>query len=233
MKKFSALLAAVSVAGVQSLPAEDVSVSATVAWESAYVFRGVQLAEEYFSAAVDLSYGGAYFGIWTALPFDRGASSAVNEVDFYLGYGLSAGDLVDIDVGATYYSYEGEKLFASGGNSFEAYIGASFNLPLSPSVYVFHDFDYKATTVEGSIGYTVEVSEKVGLDVGGSFGYVSTEQGSNYIYYGASFGTTYSFSDSASVSLALNWVGADEDSLGKNADKNNKLFYGISFTAGF
>lgn len=233
MKKITAILAA-SVATASIAGAQELSISSTFGWESDYIFRGVQLAEEYFAPAVDVSYGDFYAGIWAALPVD---AKYGNEVDFYAGYGVGINENMSADFGFTYYSYPDaqDDFFDSDVNTFEIYGGLSFEAPLSPAIYAFYDFDLEALTIEGSAGHTVEVSEEGSVDFSVYLGHVDPDGGSSYLYYGASAGYTYAFTDNASISFGLNYYGADEDMMGENfkMDTDNKLTISTSFTAGF
>lgn len=233
MKKINAILAA-SVATASIAGAQELSISSTFGWESDYIFRGVQLAEEYFAPAVDVSYGDMYAGIWAALPVD---AMYGNEVDLYAGYGIGINENVSADIGFTYYTYPDaqDDFFDSDVNTFEIYGGLSFEAPLSPAIYAFYDFDLEALTLEGSAGHTVELSEEGSVDFSVYLGHVDPDGGDSYIYYGASAGYTYAFTDSASFSIGLNYYGADEDLMGENfkMDTDNKLTISTSFTAGF
>jgi uncharacterized protein (TIGR02001 family) len=239
MKKTIAILAAI-VAGSSFAGAQELSISTTVAWESDYVFRGVGLAEEYFAPSIDISYGDFYAGIWAALPVD---SVYGNEVDFYAGYGLGLSETVSADFGFTYYTYPdaGDSFFDSDVNTFEIYGGVSFEAPLSPSVYVFYDFDTEALTLEASAGHSVEISEQGSVDFTGYLGYVdglkadigipSVGFGSvSYYYYGLGVALTHAFTDNASASIGVNWYGSEEDTI---MGDDNELTYGVSFSAGF
>src|SRR5690606_22332390 len=116
--------------GATALPAqmdmEDLSMSVTFGWESEYVFRGVQRADEIYAPSIDFSMGGAYAGVWAALPVDDdGVLGGGHETDFYAGYGLALSDLVSLDLGVTYYTYNnsaGASLLTRE-DTLEAYIG--------------------------------------------------------------------------------------------------------------
>ncbi|MEX0324757.1 MAG: TorF family putative porin [Puniceicoccaceae bacterium] len=227
MKKTIAILAA-AVAGTSLVNAQELSISTTVAWESDYVFRGVQLAEEYFAPSIDISYGDFYAGIWAALPVD---AMYGNEVDFYAGYGVGLSETVSADFGFTYYTYPdaGDEFFDSV-NTFEIYGGLSFEAPLSPSVYVFYDFDLEALTIEASGGHSVEISEEGTVDFSAYLGYVDAD-GFDWYYYGLGVALTHSFTDNASASVGVNWYGSEEDTMFGGDD--NEIAYGVSFSAGF
>lgn len=226
MKKITTILAA-SVASVSIAGAEELSISSTFAWESTYVFRGVQLAEEYFAPSVDLSYGGFYAGVWAALPVD----SIANEVDFYAGYGFGVGEAMSADVGFTYYTYpdSGDDFF-DDVNTLEFYAGLSFDTMLSPAVYVFYDIDLEALTFEVSGGHTIDVSDVSAVDISVYLGYVEPDDFDSYLYYGLGASYSYAFTDNAAFSIGLNWYGADEDYMDGD---DNELTLSTSFTAGF
>jgi uncharacterized protein (TIGR02001 family) len=231
MKKTTVLLAA-AVAGASISGAEELSISSTFAWESDYIFRGVQLAEEYFAPSVDLSYGNFYAGIWAALPFDDDSYNYGSEVDYYVGYGFGVSETVSGDVGFTYYTYDGQDdFFDSDVNTFEIYGGLSFEAPFSPAVYAFYDFDLEAFTLELSGGHSVEIDETSSMDFGLYLGFVDAD-GAEWTYYGASAAYVYAFTDSASASVGLNYYGADEDAIDMGTD-DNAFTFSVSFTAGF
>jgi hypothetical protein len=64
---------------------------------------------------------------------------------------------------------------------------------------------------------------------------VDPDGASDYLYYGAGAAYNYAFTENAGLSIYLNWYAADEDMMGDmgRMNKDNKLTYGISFTAGF
>jgi hypothetical protein len=232
MKKSIALIASTLV-GFSAVSAQDMSVTATVGAESLYVFRGVQLANSISTTAIDVAYGDFYFGAWAAFPITRSTLDGVepdNEIDYYAGYGFALNDVLSLDAGFTYYTYPNAADFLKSGNTFETYVGMSFELPFSPSVYGYYDFDLKNWTFEASAGESWEVADNTSFDMGVFLGHVLVDGGQNYTYYGATTGVTYSFTENASFSVGLNWSGATEDYLNR---KNNKFWTAASLTVGF
>lgn len=75
--------------------------SANMGWASEYHFRGIFQHASSASGGVDYEAGGFYAGTWAA---DVGDGL---EVDGYLGYGASVGD-VDLSIGYTGYFYTGD-----------------------------------------------------------------------------------------------------------------------------
>lgn len=232
MKKTIVCLAALG-AGMSYAGAEELSISSTFAWESEYIFRGEQFADEYFAPSVDIAYGGFYAGIWAALPFNLDRSMGeVNEVDYYAGYAMDLNEMAGLDFGATYYTFDSQDdFFDSDTNTFEVYTGISLSTNFAPAFYVYYDFDLETLTFEGSVGHSIEVGESSTVDFSASLGYVEPDAGESYLYYGASAGYSYSFSEGAAMSMGLNYYGADEDMM--YGGDGNTLTYSISFTAGF
>ena len=226
MKKLTGMLSLAALA-VGTLQAQDLSVTTTFAWESSYVFRGDQLAEETFMPALDLSYGGAYAGIWAALP---AGDDDPNEVDFYGGYGFAVSELVSGDVGFSYYTYPDSEDDFGDGATFEIYGGVSFDVPLEPSLYLYYDFDLESFTAEGSLGHTYAVSEVSDVALSGYVGQVEPDEGDGYTYYGVTVSFDYTLNDAVSASAYVNWAGASED-LMSDGD-SNEVWFGFSVSAG-
>ena len=104
-------------------PAQEIV--GNVGLTSNYIFRGITQTDDgpAVSGGFDYENGGFYAGIW-ASSVDFGDDTTL-EVDFYGGYGFSAGGL-DWDVGAIYYAYPDSPEL--GGNSqdfLELYGGVS------------------------------------------------------------------------------------------------------------
>jgi hypothetical protein len=79
----------------------EVEVSASAAVSNMYLWRGTDLGAKgvpAISGDLTVSTGGVYAGVWTS----SGDSSAGQEYDLFVGYGMEAGD-VAIDV--SYWSY--------------------------------------------------------------------------------------------------------------------------------
>lgn len=222
MKKLilSFALLAGAVAQVQ---AEDITVSGTVGYETKYVFRGVALADGYFSPAVDVSVGDFYAGAWAALPID---SEFDDEVDIYGGMTYELSDLTSLDLGATLYTYPG----ADVDSTLEFYSGLSFDVELSPSIYVFYDIDLDVLTFEGSVGRSVEMTEDMSWEWGFHSGYVIPEEGSSYLYGGISIALTYTISEDVSATIGGNYYAASENI---SSDSKHEFTIAASVSTGF
>lgn len=165
--------------------AEDLTVAASLGFESRYVFRGVQFAETSIEPAVTLTKDGFHLGAWFNLPVDD--DDFVNltngeELDLVIGYSTELANIVTIDVGLTYYLFpeamsgffdffeeDGDGL---GINTLEPYVSLSMDIPLSPVVTVHRDFMYDAFTFQGSANHSVPLTDKTSFDLSGMIGYV-------------------------------------------------------------
>lgn len=224
MKKLTAVLAAL--VGVASIAgAEELSLSATLAYESDYIFRGKRLANEYIAPSVDLSYGEYYLGAWAAIPFEDGDET---EVDLYAGFATELSEVMNLDLGVTLYTYP---QVGNASNTLEIFSGLSFDVPLSPAIYAAYDIDLKAFTIEGSCGYSIPVGESNSFDLSGYFGLVDVDIGESYSYYGVGVAYNVAISEAVSASVGVNYYGASED---MEADgSRSKITFGASVTTGF
>ena len=146
MIKKTALALASLVAGV-SAQAQDAAVSSEgsalsvtvdVTYVSDYVFRGAKLAGASIQPSVEASYGNLYAGAWNSSSI---SDESVSEIDFYAGYGFDLTEKLSLDAGVTAYTYDG----GSADDSIEAYVGASLDVLLTPSLYYYYDFDYEVS----------------------------------------------------------------------------------------
>lgn len=231
MKKIIALAALACSVSALSAQESELSVSATVAWESEYVFRGVQLGDSGFQPAVDLSYGGAYVGLWTYQPVDS-KDSISREIDVYAGYGLDLNETFSIDFGATLYYYPSVQDFipTADKTTVEGYIGGSLSTLLNPSLYFYYDFTLENFTVEASLGHSFAVNENVSFDLAGAMGYVWTDAGIDYWYGQASIDLVYAFTENAAFAIGTRGSLNDVD---VPFFRDANWWWGASFTAGF
>ncbi|WP_425409001.1 TorF family putative porin [Hyphococcus sp.] len=244
---YRALSSAIAIA-VMSVPAsaETLGVSTDVAFESRYVFRGVQLQEASVQPAITLSFGNFYAGAWFALPVGDDDGPPLqpygDELDLFAGYSAPLSEVVTFDAGVTYYTYPdaASGFFDGSTNTWEAYGGLSFDIPLSPSVYVYRDFTLDATTVEGGVSYSFPLAEKTSFDLGGSLGYVIADNGgTDYLYGAATADISYAFSDNGSFYVGARFGGSDlpggsiiDNSVLGTYDSSG-FWWGVGFSASF
>ncbi len=217
--------------GLPESKAQDLTVDTSFAYESEYVFRGVQLATESFQPTIEFGYDNAYLGLWTNQPIEDGSA---DEIDYYAGYKFATSDLLSVDIGATVYHYPDTP---GDNDTLESFVGVAFDTIASPEVYAFYDYDLESFTFEASIGHTFVMSENSQLELGLSIGYVSLDDATivasptEYYYYGASADWVYTLSDTANLVIGIRGSGNDEN-LGPGGREAN-LRGGLSFNAGF
>ena len=230
MKRKLSIIVLASLLSISTLSAQELGMSATFAFESEYVFRGVQFADQSFQPAVDLSYGDFYAGVWANEPIVDGVGFN-NEIDFYTGYGFGITDWLSTDVGFTYYWFPED--ITDGSYSRELYAGFSADVTFAPSVYIYYDFDLNGLTIQGSGGHSFALSDTLEgstLDVGVYVAAVffDTGFGTDYAYYGASLDWSYAFNDDAAFSIGMRVSGTDLDNT-----RNANFWWGATFSAGF
>ncbi len=219
------LATAAGLVSAANINAQELAYSVNYGIETEYVFRGVEIASESLQGSIEATYGDGYFGVWANEGLEDIDSNA-SEFDIYGGWGYALNDAITLDFGGTLYHYPD----ADGDDSFEAYVGASFDTVLAPSFYVFHDFDYETFTFEGSLGHSVDLNEVSRVDFGLTAGYVDFDNGGQYAYYGATADYVYTLSETTDVSVGLRYSTNDKD-LGHSPDGN--LWGGLSFTHSF
>ena len=251
-------LCAAACAAAASAHAESIEVSTAVGFESRYIFRGVQFAETSFQPAINLSYGNFYGGIWANLPVgddDFVVTPGGEELDLFAGYGFDLNEFVALDFGVTFYTFPNAAsgfldLFSEGAaeamnpnagtNTVEVYAGASFNAPLSPSLYVYRDFHFNTVTLQGDVSHSIPLSEKTSFDLSGSLGYVFDDDDNlDYLYGAASADLAYAISDHGSIAAGVRYGGSDidggsfiDDSIA-GTTQSSGLWWGVSFSADF
>lgn len=223
------ILATVATAGAifasAQLSAQELEFSATAGFESEYVFRGVEIASESFQGSIDATFGDGYLGIWMNESFDdedKGAS----EYDLYGGWGYAVNDTFTADFGATLYHYPD-----ADDETFEVYVGASADVALAPSFYVYYDFDLETFTYEGSISKAFELNDKSSIELGGALGLVDPSEGEGYAYYSVTADYVYSIADNMSASIGVRAAGNDSN-VGPGGKEHN-AWAGTSFSYSF
>ncbi len=232
--------------------AESVSVTGTAAFESRYVFRGLQLSEESFQPALALGYRGFTASAWFNLPIDNDnpASRVAREIDVVLDYSKAVGSGVTLGGGFTYYVYpqRDRGLFDTfqedtnglGSNSFEPYVSVAFAAPLSPKFTLFHDFNFDTTTLQGAAAHSIPLADKTSADFSGLLGYVFDDAGGiDYLYGQATANVSYKFTDKVSGYVGGRFGGSDVAGgsllrdAGLGTRRSSAVWFGVGLTAAF
>jgi len=242
-------------------PSTDfLSVSASVGFESAYVFRAEKLANYSIQPEVEVGYTAAgfdiYGGAWANTPL-YGNNDGLEEVDFHAGAAYTYQSL-RIDVGYLYYWYPS---FGDGDLSrdMEVYVGVSldtaayFNgVNINPSVYYFYNWILEQQVIETSVGYDTPVGawamgwDKLTMPVNVYFGYATAgrkngdvggeDVGCTYYYYGASIDLAYAVTDYCTLSAGARYSqsfnnNAEDPDYQLNPKQN--FWYGVKVAFGF
>lgn len=233
MNKFISITAGLITATLAPIAvAEDLSVSISIDYNSEYVFRGVSLARGALQPGIEISKNGFTAGVWSSTAIGEASAIAGDEIDIYAGYSWAPSSIVSADIGATIYHYpdiEGNLLDFGNASTFEVYGGLGFDVPLSPTIYTYYDFDLEALTVEGGFSKNMPVAEKTTLDLSLTAGLVSLDNGTDYEYGAASANINYELSDSISFKLGANYALSSTESL--NFRRFTNLATGSDFAA--
>ena len=112
------LFKAIAVASLATATAAQAELSASVAVDSEYVFRGVTLdSDATTSATLEYAVSGLTVGAWIA-------DDNAGETDLYVSYGLNAGG-VDLGLSYTDYSYNDVSFYGQSGGQQEIAVSAS------------------------------------------------------------------------------------------------------------
>lgn len=171
-----------------AISTDAIDLEFTVDFISKYIWRGQNLADDpVFQPSVTTSYESLTVTIWGSLELTNinGNSCDFSEVDYSLDYsaGLPVIENVGYSVGLIYYDFPG----TDTKNTTEIYGGLNFDLPLDPSLTLYHDVEeaegsYISLAAGHSIEKIIEISPDIplGLDIGVSLGWGS---GSYNKYY--------------------------------------------------
>jgi hypothetical protein len=153
-----------------------------------YVWRGQNLNDDpVFQPGISAGYADLTATIWGSFDLTNynGNSGDFYELDYSLDYSGSVPGFegVDYSIGIIYYDFPGSTV----KDTTELYWGLVFDLPLSPSITVYHDVDeaegsYVSLGLAHSIEKIAELSPdcSVGMEIGASLGWAS---GSYNKYY--------------------------------------------------
>lgn len=213
MKKVCIALVAVLIAAATLVPvasaAIEVSGDAYVSVNSMYLWRGFNLSEDdhfVVQPGTDLSVGGFTLSWWGNMSENTGE---LNEVDLTLDYSFNLNDLVSVSVGNIMYDVDNLPVDAEAvtkGTTNELYLGVGLNTVLSPALTVYYDYD----EFEGnlftvlSVGHTIELAEKIALNLGASGSYFAVDE--NF----TGTGSDENFLHNAELSVGLDYALNDQ-----------------------
>ncbi len=159
-----------SLAGETATPTAD----ATIGIYSKYVWRGYELSKDsmVIQPSVTVGYKGIGFNLWGNLDTDQSTDlfaedgNKWNETDMTISYDGSAG-IVGYSVGYIYYALDGI------ADTQEVYAGISFDVPMSPSLTVYRDFDgAPGWYIALDASYSFSLMDNLDLDLGAKVSYL-------------------------------------------------------------
>ncbi|MDR3144164.1 MAG: hypothetical protein LBT64_01530 [Puniceicoccales bacterium] len=108
-------------------------------------------------------------------------------------------------------------------NTNEIFCGVNADVLLSPSLFIFYDFDRRETAIEGKVGYNFDLSQYaisgLGVDFGAKLGFdsskkpygkkhVAADGKKGYCYYGANADLTYAINSNAKAKIGVAYDGS-------------------------
>jgi hypothetical protein len=165
------------VLGTFSANAGDLTASAGLDLNTAYIFRGATVNDDVNlnpTMGVDLG-SGLSVGTWANFNTD---SSDFDEVDLTAGYALPMGENapVGVSLGYTEYLYPNKSGATAADREVGIVAACSGGTILQPSLGVYLGIDGgidEQVYLELTSGYTVALSEDLSLDLGATLGYIA------------------------------------------------------------
>ncbi len=211
----------------------DFSASASYAFESEFIFRGFEIAGDTFTPSaegrINAGNNTYYLGVRTALPTQK-TDNKRKMHEYYFGGEFDLGDKFTLDLGLSHYQF----LPFTEDSATEGILGLSLKAPLSPSIYFYGDTDGEMVTIEGSIGHAFKLDQKSAIMVTGYAGISDFYVGSNYA--GVMLDYSYSFTRYARFTVGGRVARLDPDAPEGDeplVDSDTRVWWGVSFTAGF
>ncbi|MBT8115187.1 MAG: TorF family putative porin [Arenicella sp.] len=161
MKKSLKILTTLPLASVLMSPVAQAEMSANVAIQSDYVWRGISQNQEDPSIQGGFDYAhesGFYAGVWGA-SVDFGGDEST-EMDLYAGWSTELENGLGIDIGIIEYTYHGGP--AASGDFTEYVLGLSYS-GFGVTYYSGDEFD---DNFEVSYGYDFEAGVSLGATYG-------------------------------------------------------------------
>ncbi len=254
MRKLKCLIVCLCVfsCSTQAVIAEDkIDFEITADYFDKYIWRGQNLSDDpVFQTGISASYKGLTAAIWSSMDLTNinGNSGDFSEIDCSLDYSSAIPGMEGIgySVGVIYYDFPGTTV----KDTTEIYLGLNFDLPLSPSITVYHDVDEaEGSYVSLAVGHSIEkIAElgpdlPVGMEISASLGWGSGSY--NKYYWGTDQSKLNDMAFSVSFPLeiagwtvapSLNYVTLlsddirDTDTYGTDSDF---FFAGISLSKSF
>jgi hypothetical protein len=144
------------------LSADKVDLELTTSFQSKYIWRGQNIDDDpVFQPSLSASYKGFTVAVWGNLEMTNinGNSGEFSEIDYSIAYSGTVPGMKGIgySVGAIYYDFPA----TDAAGTTEVYWGLNFDLPLSPSITVYHDVDEAEGAYLRLIGSRIQYREDI------------------------------------------------------------------------
>ena len=231
---------------------EKFSVSASVDYESEFIFRGKQLAGPVISPELDLAYDigsgfSPYIGWWGCYSTNGGG---YGENDLYAGVNYSIANFT-IDFGYTAYTYSGAATYGFK-NEHELKLMASYDtseylgdFAICPYIAAYYNITYEGKTIEGGFSYSAPITKWLvgenwaSIDLAACAGYADYNGGlsdhGGYAYVGTSANISFAITDYWSISGGVRYSCNNDNDGGYAAigGKENNVWVGVKTSIGF
>ena len=227
-----------------SKPFENFSASATMAYESEYIFRGKAQSGHGVNPMVDLGYDlGSGFAAYAQYWGFYGVDNSFGENDFYAGITYTI-ENITFDVGYLGYTYTS----SDSKNESEIMVQVSYDTTdllgdfnVSPYAAFYYNYTYSGTTVEGGLSYEAPVTKWL-IDENWGFvnlaayvGYADYCGGltyGGYVYTGISADAVIQVTDNMAISAGIRWA-CNNDGDANMDGKEQNLWFGTAVVFGF
>ena len=114
---------------------------------------------------------------------------------------------------------------------FEPFVGLTGEIGggFSSSYYMYYETEFETFTYQGSLGYTIPLSDQASLDLSGTVGFVDPDTYlEEYLYWGAGAVVSYTLTNNASAYVGANYASHDLDGL-----EDDHFYANVGVTIGF
>lgn len=250
-RKTAVVLSVLSLLGTMARAEDAVGIDVSADFFGKYVWRGQNLNNSsVFQPGVGVTYGGFTGSVWGSLDMTASNDNRYDftEYDFSIDYSAEVPgvDGVGFSVGSILYRFPS----VTPSSTTEVYWGFNFDLPLSPSVTVYHDVDQAdGTYVAFGVGHSFEEifhlspEMPVGMEIGASVGWADSDY--NAFYWGVEESKLNDLTLSVSfpveiagwtVAPSVNYVTLLNSDIRQSdvyAKKSDYVFAGISLSKSF
>ena len=218
--------------------------AATVAYESEYIFRGVQASKRVFRPGLEVGVRDLYASFEGIFSTDSDFSH-YNQLNLSAGFRNDLDDFLLMDFGGVLYYFPrlDNEMPGEDDVTGDLYTGIGLGLPLNPWLYFSYDVVLEDFNMEGSLEHEIPLNSQWSVDLAAIGGHAWVKSGKpwmmrsvNYFYAGAAADLRFALDESSSVSLggrfSTNDLSTGERAASGGANTAN-LWWRAAFTAEF